>query len=166
MIDVPERTGSYLIQPQSAVIDEGGEGLFIARPLIKAAANDDPDQYGLAGYLDQSGQWIIPPMYEMAGVFSEGIACVSLRSGLASACGFIDRNNKLLLPYRFYTMFWARFSDGLCPARESNDLFSLWGYIDKTGEWIIKPQFSTARNFENGAATVIVNNLYGVISRR
>ena len=29
-----------------------------------------------------------------------------------------------------------------------------WGYIDKTGAFVVKPQFSTAKSFHNGLARV------------
>jgi len=174
MVDISEKTGSYLVLPQTASLSqtyhEFGEGLFPAQTLLKAATHDSISEYGLFGYIDLNGQWIIPPMYRGAGKFSEGLACVTLNDfGDATRnFGFIDKNNKLILSYEYQTEIWAYFSDELCPAYIWTDRKSwktLWGYIDKTGEWVIKPQFSIAGNFKDGVAVVEINGLYGVISR-
>jgi hypothetical protein len=42
------------------------------------------------------------------------------------------------------------FSDGLAPAKEGDR----WGYIDKTGRFVIRPQFVDALSFENGIGEV------------
>lgn len=38
-----------------------------------------------------------------------------------------------------------------------------WGYINKTGSYIINPQFDFACNFQSGAAVVKVGDKYGLI---
>ena len=54
---------------------------------------------------------------------------------------------------------------------EENQLISVevagkWGYIDKTGKMVIKPQFDDAFNFEeNDWARVKVNDKYGYIDK-
>jgi len=40
-----------------------------------------------------------------------------------------------------------------------------WGYIDKTGQIVIKPQFDNAENFSEGLARVKVGDKYGYIDK-
>ena len=40
-----------------------------------------------------------------------------------------------------------------------------WGYIDKTGKFIIQPQFDSASNFSEGFASVRMNNKWGYIDK-
>ena len=52
---------------------------------------------------------------------------------------------------------------------EKDDLYLIyregkWGYIDKNGNVIIKPQFPEAWRFSEGLAAVSINGLYGYIN--
>jgi hypothetical protein len=38
-----------------------------------------------------------------------------------------------------------------------------FGYIDKTGQIVIKPQFESAESFEEGLARIKLNNMWGLI---
>lgn len=46
---------------------------------------------------------------------------------------------------------------------ESDDDEGKWGYIDKSGEFIIKPKFDDALDFCDGVAPVEVDDKYGYI---
>jgi hypothetical protein len=59
--------------------------------------------------------------------------------------------------------------------RELNQLYqakrntidgSFWGYINKQGDFVIKPQFEEARSFHNNRAIVRQNKLYGYINKQ
>ncbi len=55
-------------------------------------------------------------------------------------------------------------------AEESSPLFPVkqndkWGYIDKTGEAVIKPQFRVAWEFSGGLALVRIGDKYGYIDK-
>ena len=41
-----------------------------------------------------------------------------------------------------------------------------WGYIDKNGQWAIKPQFDSACDFAEGLACVLLNNKWMFINKR
>jgi len=54
----------------------------------------------------------------------------------------------------------------LYPAKESSSEDSKWGYIDRSGRFVIQPVFSQAFRFQkNGLAVVMVNNKAGIIDR-
>lgn len=59
------------------------------------------------------------------------------------------------------------FSQGLLPVAIEDDNGDLkWGYVNKKGEYVIKPQFDHAYNFSsNGLAMVEVNDKYGYINK-
>ena len=81
------------------------------------------------GYVDRSGNEIIPMQFLAAGDFAEGLAPVnpggSGGGGEVSLCG--------------------------SPAN--------YGYIDNTGAFVIKPQFTNASQFQNGRARVSVGRI-------
>mgnify|MGYP001788443694 CR=1 FL=1 len=54
----------------------------------------------------------------------------------------------------------------LYPAALKTVTGTKWGYINKDGAFIIKPQYDSAMDFQdNGLAIVEKGNLYGVIDR-
>ena len=54
------------------------------------------------------------------------------------------------------------FSEGLAPVTVNG---RNWGYIDKTGEFVIQPKFEFCRNFSEGRAAVQMNGKWGFIDR-
>ena len=49
--------------------------------------------------------------------------------------------------------------------REGNIFPNKFGYIDKTGKWVIKPIYDDAKDFINGVAIVKTNRGYGAINK-
>jgi hypothetical protein len=78
---------------------------------------------------------------------SEGLLCVNSNSGDGS--GYIDVNGNIAIPFHF--KYTSAFTDGLARVCDKN---GLWGFIDKSGEYIIKPQFEMAGDFNEGIAAV------------
>lgn len=99
------------------------------------------------GYIDKTGNMIIPEKYEWAGAFSEGIAPV-YRNGKYS---FIDTTGRVKLSYN--TSSAQKFNDGLAAVMINNK----WGYIDKTGNWVIKPKYGS---LEGGDGELITGDFY------
>ncbi|AQT67791.1 KWG Leptospira [Anaerohalosphaera lusitana] len=62
----------------------------------------------------------------------------------------LDYSGKPLYDAKFNRL-WS-FHDGLAKAKTDSDLY---GYIDETGSFVIKPQFITAADFNEGLADVI-----------
>ncbi len=110
----------------------------------------------LWGFIDKSGKIIIKPQFQSVGDFSNGLACVQLND----QCGFVDYSGKLVIPAKFnphalYCGFTV-FREGLCSVEEK-ELWSM-GYIDKAGNYIVKPQGMTCRPFSEGLAAVSSQN--------
>ncbi|MCL4465053.1 MAG: WG repeat-containing protein, partial [Chloroflexi bacterium] len=84
------------------------------------------------GFINKTGQMVIPAQWDDAGEFSQGLAPV-LRG---SASGFIDTAGKVVIPLKFQST--DSFSDGLAPAASGGK----WGYVDRSGAWVIEPQYA------------------------
>jgi WG containing repeat len=120
------------------------------------------DPSGEWGFVDKSFHWIILPQYKRAGEFSDGLAYV--RSGLK--WGFIDKSGHEVIPPK-YDMTWA-FSDGFgrvridVPTGEKAMTVEgphpvyreLYGFVDREGREVIRPQFAWATDFQEDRALV------------
>lgn len=104
------------------------------------------------GYLRPNQSWLIEPVFDAGGTFSEGLVWVehgqrlhyrNLAGNRAFAADFETD------PDRFDTAYRS-FSEGLAGAKQGG----LYGYINHEGEWIIPPRFSEVRPFHEGLARV------------
>jgi len=84
---------------------------------------------GQIGFIDKSGKVAIAPQFEDVEDFSAGLAAVKVRSSETTWC--------------------ARDASG------SREGFTMkWGYVDKSGMFVIPPQFESAAPFAEGAAVI------------
>lgn len=109
----------------------------------------------------------IPPRYDHAGDFSEGLARVNKGASnwnrgyiTGGRWGYVDRAGKVVIPITLHGA--GDFSEGLAPAAE---YFQRWGYIDRSGAWVIQPQFESAKPFSDGLARVRKNGKVVFIDR-
>lgn len=120
---------------------------------------------GTLGYFDRTGKQISPPLgYGPKNYsFSEGLVPVEIKE----KTGFMDRAGKLVIEPQFEDA--EDFAGGLapvklrseettwCPRDESGSRkgFTMkWGYVDKTGKFVIPPQFESAAPFSEGVAAI------------
>lgn len=106
---------------------------------------------GKWGFVDRNGLETVPCRFDEIGIYSEGVAAARL----GSKWGFIDKNGEEELPFIYSRVGY--FQNGLAPAKKENH--PRFGYINKTGEWAISPQFYTAEPYDRGSARV--SNLNG-----
>jgi hypothetical protein len=81
--------------------------------------------------------------------------------------GFIEglNSNKFIIEPQFTSVLYG-FSEGLaCVAIGTGDK-KLWGYIDEAGKFVIRPSYSDADKFNDGLASVRMNNKYGYINKQ
>ena len=130
------------------------------------------------GYLDIQNRVIIQFKYGQAYNFSEGLAAVGERDGYYNAVmgrvpnfkiGFIDKNGNVVIPFQFKPQFASttpEFHEGLSPMGvSSNNYWGLnIGYINKKGEFVIKPIYNEAEPFENGLGKVKRNDKEGFVN--
>lgn len=109
-----------------------------------------------------------PEGIDELGPFQDGLAAV--RKG--NQWGFINADGELVIDFR-NDLYWSpnaaaadlgikaiekpEFNDGRCLiVKEIEDGIPVYGFIDKKGETIIKPEFLNLRPFENGYTIGII----------
>lgn len=154
---VDSQTGEIMIPLEYMELGNYSEGLVFAENMN--------EKYG---YLDSVGNVIIPFIYEDASDFSEGLAAVFKKSGYANTiigiqptheCGYIDKEGKEVIPFKFKSTFSANmceFHNSRAVQGTSSDNIhaTVFGYIDKKGEWVVTPKYRDAKEFKDGFAEV------------
>ena len=112
-------------------------------------------EIGSYGYIDKTGEVIIPFEYDSAENFNEDLAIVCKDNKY----GYIDKIGQAVTPFEYDSA--KDFSEGLAVVCKDNK----YGYIDKTGEVIIPFEYDSAENFSEGLAVVCKDNKYGYIDK-
>ncbi|HZF99653.1 MAG TPA: WG repeat-containing protein, partial [Chitinophagales bacterium] len=89
--------------------------------------------HGKYGYMSNTGELVIPAMYDNAMFFYEGLAAVKIDGQY----GFIDNNNKMVIAPAYDTTGY--FSEGWCAVgvmdtASDTPMPMQWSYIDPTGK--------------------------------
>jgi hypothetical protein len=142
----------------------------------------------LYGYIDTSGKYIIKPLYDAAGNFSEGLAVVNRNDSVY----FINKENKN--PFNEYFSDAYEFKNGIAAVKKNLKWFFInrqgqinskffeeinelsWGvYVVKQsgkygaanqlGQIIIEPRFQKLGDFVNDYAYYTENGKYGFVSK-
>ena len=133
--------------------------------VVSAAENDSLGVYAIGdrrGFINtKTGDVVIDAKandYEKAWVFSDGLAAV-MKDGKV---GFIDANNKLVIPFRFdysdkcvmYEIGYL-FHDGYCVMTNKDGKF---GLIDISGNWVVEPEYDELWNAHKTGNRIVVND--------
>jgi hypothetical protein len=99
---------------------------------------------GKWGFIDKAGKMVIPPKYNGAWKFSEGLAAVL--TGDEKPWGFIDKTGNMVIPSQFYlpidpaegefANYCGVFSGGLAEVFSLDSRPVTAGYIDRTGKFV------------------------------
>jgi len=160
----------------SSFIDTNGKYMSFETQRAKNAKYLN-EVYPKLGFINKDGKEVIPVIYEWAGPFSEGLACVEKKINndkynITTRFGFINKNGEEIIPFEYG--YEGIFSEGLAAIVMPNPWGKrFWGYIDKSNNEIIPFQFNMALPFSNGIAKVevqngpsIKNNKWGYIDKR
>ncbi len=170
-----DKTGKVVIEPKFQAADDFSEGLAAVMFFKPAKVPDDEkgDPFD-AGFIDQTGKIVIKPQFEFYQPFSEGLAFVLIGGKM----GAIDKMGRVVIRPQFAfveprpTPYWQvidyyseskrwSFSEGLAVVNK----LGKWGYVDRTGKFIIPPRFQEAHRFSDGLALVMVGNRVGYIDK-
>jgi len=137
------KQGKFIVEPQFDKVPEAfSDGLI--RVWIK----------GLIGVVDQSYKIVVQPQFQRLGDFSDGWA-VAVKGD--KYC-YVDKSFKVVLETPFDNENWwlENFYENMAVLRTRS--FSKYGenngYINKSGNIAIKPQFKYAKKFSEGLAAV------------
>src|SRR5215475_915030 len=132
--------GNMVIAPRFRNVWEFSEGLAFA------AEKGSPNW----GVIDKTGKFVIEPKFENGIEFSEGLAYVDINLG---GRHYINRKGEtaLVLSEGYYP--GDNFHEGLAVVNKNNK----FGFINKTGEVIIPPQYDGAGGFSDGLSVVDIN---------
>ena len=104
------------------------------------------------GYMDTTGQMVIPMKFDDALHFSEGLAAVKV----GTKWGYIDKNGQVVIEPQFLA---ARdFKQGRARVEVAPDT---WCYVDSTGKVAVRLNFKYgihARDFSEGFAAVYIED--------
>lgn len=175
-----DKTGKCITEPTISFVDKFSEGLA-------AAENNN----GKWGYIDKTGKFVIDPKFDGTYAFNDGYGIVNLDGDYV----YIDKNGeaKIFFPNQHfyylgssnidieepYSNWILEFSEGLAAVGIlDKDKNRKWGYIDKTGEFVIEPKFiyyegessylsnGNVGNFVEGLAPVAVEDENGEMKYR
>ena len=140
--------------------------------------------YNKWGYINSEGKWIIPPKYEMALNFSDGVALVKDTYQGGEVWDIINEKGQKVIQSEFYGygVFLKlydyritiqpskKFSEGLIPVTvEILDPNykgpAVSGFLNKNGELELYGYYDKVFNFRDGFASVIKNGKYGFINK-
>jgi hypothetical protein len=111
--------------------------------------------HGKYGFMSNTGDIVIPVIYDDADFFYEGLAAVKLNGKY----GFIDNKNKMVIEPQFDST--SHFSEGFCAIANRDDQTNIpglqWGYINSSGDVLNLtdvPALGLATDFHNNRAIV------------
>ncbi len=151
--------------------------LVIAANSLSAQNLKSFSENRLYGYKNEKNEIVIPPKFEWANAFSEGLAVVEMarmengkkvinsKTYEVEKDWYVINTNgtilfKLNYPYRkLFYISSGKYVNNRLPVSDGNK----WGYIDGRGTEVIKPQFDIAGDFSEALSVVKTAAGYGVI---
>lgn len=124
------------------------------------AAVLDPQSF-LFGYINNKGRYVIKPQFDEAFSFSEGQAVVK-KTGTYF---YLLKDGNLLPIKEPYSQVFD-LQDGYSIVTTISNDSTYYGFIDKFGKEILKPNYAFLDNFESGTAVFLKNNLAGMINNK
>ena len=115
------------------------------------------EKAGKRGYVDQSGNEVIPCQYDVADVFSEGLGAVKK----GNRWGFVDKSGTEVIPCRYKATH--PFHEGLAAVKKRGKKGDRWGFVDKSGKEVVSCQYDAGTDFSEGLAAVSKNGKVGFI---
>jgi len=165
-----DKNGKIVVPPKFDDVREFSEGLapvnigFVERQFVPKPPEPGPGGWG---FIDRTGRYVVKPTLTSADRFSEGLALVYNDKGRA----YIDKTGKTVLQFAPPLSKAGRvvnrassFSEGVAwiLASSFGDPRTA-GFIDKSGKFVIEPQFDFAKDFSGGLAVVRLDGREGYI---
>lgn len=111
------------------------------------------EQDGKWGYIDETGQVRIEPIYDWNEPFKEGLAIV----GRGDFAGYVDKTGAAVTPIAFDEAF--PFRNGYAVVEKEG----LYGAINRAGEWVLQPIYEDLGEYSDGFFFASQDDLYGYV---
>ena len=146
-----DTSGSWVLQPKYDATRQFTEGLAFVKLKYPNAR-----EYGI---IDKTGKLVAEPRFFYVLPFSEGLAFVKYYENTKEVHGYVDHSGAVVLKLAIDiegVFNDSSFSDGLALVKVKDKGYNQYkyGYIDKTGKFVIPPQFASAEPFYAGMALV------------
>ena len=96
------------------------------------------------GLIDTTGMCVIEPKFFYVNDFFNDVACVEEVVGLGNSAKYKDKKGR----FHVDELLWSEFEDK----------YIRYGYIDRAGNYIVKPKYCSASDFEYDIACVCLRN--------
>jgi len=111
------------------------------------------DLRGVAGFISDSGDLVIPHLFQGLGTFQQGLCSIS--------GGYIDHHGQWFIDPQF--LVCSAFSEGRAFASSDGEQF---GFIGFGGTFVVPPVFSRCGPCSEGLAAVLQDDRWGYIDHR
>lgn len=119
------------------------------------------DKNGLYGYINEKGKVVIPPKFEGAQAFVDGIAIVNDIKDYLYFYGVINKKGEVLLKPEYNDMSWLgenRLAVGVALDKERPYLGLTYAIADQNGRFLTDFIYSHVLPYENGYASASTND--------
>ena len=113
------------------------------------------------GFLNEKGEEFIKAQFTRVSDFDDENTMARVQNGYDSY--YIKPDGQIMRPVKDIIAF-GDFYNGLAKAESVSG--GGYGYINKAGEWAIKPHYYAVRDFKNGYAAVRAGKLWGLINTK
>ena len=125
------------------------------------------EKYGL---VNKSGKYIVEPIYDYIGKFSDGMCAFFIQDLSGTKIGYFNTKGEvaiepipIALTLQSDDAYDYNFYNGIAMYRQPKTY--KYGYINKKGEFIIEPTYNWAEPFKGNLAPVTKGNKYGYIDK-
>lgn len=148
-----DKTGKEVIPLQYSSATSFSDGLALVYHM----------DLGYYGYIDKTGKEVIPPQYDNATSFTEGLAIVRIDGDDK----IINKTGKIVADIKDEnrSFVYGPFVNGIAVSCSTGTTAgTVYGFIDKTGKWIVPSKYNEVENFHDGFSKVL-KGYYGMIDK-
>lgn len=142
--------------PNALELSPFSDDLALVLYMNPLSAEHDPGQARF-GFIDTNGTWVIPPTFDWAAPFADGVACIEDDA----KHGFVNKSGTVWHVQGSPDLaFW----EGLIVSKDTK--LGKHGYLDYSGRFVIPPTYDEARHFSAGRAFVRIAGRWSLINHK
>jgi hypothetical protein len=158
-----DKKGNWVIEPYYNEVWDFSDGVASVKigsvnTFINVKTGKERIEGGQkTAYINKKGEILMNRFFDRAYGFSEGLGSVGNGSDRELLWGYIDKAGEQVIPMKFgpgLISAVGKFVDGIAPALHGHWSNGKYGYINKSGSFIVPPIYKTAGDFSEGKASV------------